>query len=169
MPVPKPLRLLPLYWLAAAAGALAQTPPAPGPAPPALPAPPEGEVTLIFEREIFEYPAGGRRDPFKSLGEQGLGPLFEELTLQGIVYSPVPGQSLALLATGTKGCSQGAAGSSGAACTARTYRVRRGQMVGNARVIDVAADRVTFVVETFGVVRQEVLELKRRGAEGAEP
>jgi hypothetical protein len=122
----------------------AQNQPAPGRDPA------NGEIELVFEREVFLYPAGNRRDPFSPLSVTE-GPRFEELTLRGIIHSPVPGQSVALL-TGPGN---------------RSYRVRRGETVGNARVLDVGPRRVLFAVNNFGVVRQEVLELKRKEPEGA--
>ncbi|HEX7089565.1 MAG TPA: hypothetical protein VF192_05480 [Longimicrobiales bacterium] len=112
--------------------------------------PTNGEIDLVFEREVFLYPATNRRDPFSPLSVTE-GPRFEELTLRGIIHSPVPGQSVALL-TGPGD---------------RSYRVRRGDTVGNARVLDVGPRRVLFAVNNFGVVRQEVLELKRKEPEGA--
>ncbi|MFO7261344.1 MAG: hypothetical protein DIU52_009310 [bacterium] len=109
-----------------------------------------GEIDLVFEREVFSYPLTHRRDPFSPLNVSD-GPRFEELTLRGIIYSPEPGRSVALLAGPDN----------------RIYRVRRGETVGNARVLDVGPRRVLFAVNNFGVVRQEVLELKRKEQEGA--
>jgi len=108
------------------------------------------ELDLVFEREVFIYPLTNRRDPFSPLSVSD-GPRFEELTLRGIIYSPTPGRSVALLAGPDN----------------RIYRVRRGETVGNARVLDVGPRRVLFAVNNFGVVRQEVLELKRKEQEGA--
>jgi hypothetical protein len=114
------------------------------------PAAPKPEPELKFEREYFLYPTEARREPFASLASRsGLGPRFEELALQGIIYSP-DGQSVALLADDG----------------GRIYRVRRGELVGNARVISIAPMKVLFAVENFGVVRQEQLELKRKDNEG---
>lgn|SRR5690606_1706813 len=124
-----------------------QTPPQGGPAR-AQDAP--GEIELVFEREVFLYPPTHRRDPFSPLSVSE-GPRFEELTLRGIIHSAQPGRSVALLAgPGNK-----------------IYRVRRGETVGNSRVLDVGPRRVLFAVNNFGVVRQEVLELKRKEREGA--
>lgn len=113
-----------------------------GPAQKSAPAEPE----LKFEREIFIYPANYRRDPFAPLQATDDGaPRFEELTLRGIIYSP-DGQSVVVLSDPG----------------GRLYRVRRGEAVGNARVVSIAPMRVVFAVENFGVVRQEELELKRK-------
>lgn len=105
---------------------------------------------LVFEREVFVYPATHRRDPFVPLIGAGSAARFEELALQGIIYSPQADQSVALLVDRT----------------GRIYRVRRGDMVANARVTNIAPRSVLFAVESFGVVRQERLELKRNDPEG---
>jgi Tfp pilus assembly protein PilP len=106
------------------------------------------EVTLVYEREVFVYRAAGRRDPFRPLSDDdGLGPRFEALTLQGIIYSTGASRSIALLADGG----------------GRVHRVREGDVLGNARVVEIGPSRVVMAVETFGTIRQEMLELQRRG------
>lgn len=127
----------------------AQTPPAQAVS--SKSAPPSDEPKLIFDREVFEYPAEGRRDPFTPLvGKNDMGPRFEDLSIRGIIYSPT-GQSLVVLTDGKQ-----------------TYRKHRGEMVGNARVVQIAPTRVIFSVDNFGVWRQESLELKKtpEGAKG---
>lgn len=146
------LRIAPLALLLAAAPAAAQQKTAAKAAKPAAAAPPP-EMELKFEREYYVYPTQARRDPFASLAARNdLGPRFEDLSLQGVIYSP-DGRSVALLSDGT----------------GRIYRVRRGELVGNARVISIANMRVVFAVENFGIVRQEELELKRKDEEGGRP
>jgi Tfp pilus assembly protein PilP len=81
-----------------------------------------------------------------------LGPRFEDLALHGVIHS-TDGRSVALLSDGG----------------GRIYRVRRGEVVGNARVISISSMKVVFAVENFGVVRQEELELKRKDNEGGQP
>ena len=109
------------------------------------------EVTLVYEREVFTYSGGERRDPFQALtGDNQMGPRFQELTLQGIVYSNVPGRSVAVLQAGGD----------------RVLRARVGDVVGNSRVIEIGPTRVVMAVENFGTIRQEILELPQRG--GAE-
>jgi hypothetical protein len=110
------------------------------------------DVELVFEREVFRYPGASSRDPFKSLAdEQSLGPLFDDLKLRMIIHSPLPNQSVALLADGSQ----------------KIYRLRRGDMIGNATVIDITATKVTFTVDDFGNRRQEVLDIKANQKEGA--
>ncbi len=125
-----------------AAPAFAQ---APAP-PPAGPPGSQPEPKLAFDREVFSYPAEGRRDPFRPLmgGPGSGGPLFADLTLRGIIYSPDARRSVALVQSGNR----------------RTYRLRRGDIIGNARVLEIQPLRVRFAVENFGTVRTEVLDLR---------
>jgi hypothetical protein len=117
-------------------------------APPAAAGRPR-EIQLVFEREVYHYGAQNRRDPFHSLAD-GIGPLFDDLTLRMIIYSSRPGQSVALLVDGAK----------------KLYRLRKGETVGNATVLDITQSQVTFSVEDYGNRRQEVLDLKNQ-KEGA--
>jgi hypothetical protein len=103
------------------------------------------DLKLVFDREVYRYPGENRRDPFKPLtGKNGVGPLFEDLTLRMIIHSPVPGQSIAVLADRAK----------------KMYRLRRGESLGNVTVVDISSSRVVFSVDEFGVRRQEFLSLK---------
>lgn len=106
----------------------------------------EGGVTLVYEREVYSYGGANRRDPFMPLtGDNEMGPRFESLTLQGIVYSTGRGRSVALLADGS----------------GRVHRVRVGDVVGNSTVVEIGPLRVVMAVENFGTIRQEMLELKK--------
>lgn len=108
-------------------------------------------IQLVYEREVFSYRDGARRDPFHPLTDSDeTGPRFEELTLQGILYSTGRGQSVASIVD----------------ATGRVYRVRAGDVIGNSRVVEIGPLRVVLAVENFGTIRQEMLELKKRG--GAE-
>jgi hypothetical protein len=110
------------------------------------------EPRLRFEREVFEYPDAGRRDPFRALTRQDdLGPQFEDLTLRMIIHSDVASQSIAVVAD----------------ASGRTHRLRRGDAVGNATVAEIRPDRVLFSVDNLGTRRHEVLELKKNQPEGA--
>lgn len=114
-------------------------------------APPE--IKLIYEREYFLYPAAARRDPFSATTRDATqGPRFEELSVLGVIYSEAGGRSVAVLSDGS----------------GKKYRVRPGDVIGNARVLDIDPLRVVFAVDEFGVVRREMLELRkpRAGAQG---
>jgi hypothetical protein len=153
--MPRPDRVLlcaaALVLLGAAPAAARQAGSATPPVRPVVNAPARAEdPKLIFEREIYVYPADNRRDPFRPLGQEGLGPLFENLTLRMIIYSETPAQSVVVLADQAR----------------KTYRLRRGETLGNATVLEVQPTRVVFVVEDYGNRRQEILEL-RKNKEGA--
>lgn len=111
---------------------------------------PAQEPSLVFEREVFNYPGRARRDPFQPLTGQNAGPLFEDLRLRIILFSDNPSESLVTLVD----------------ASGNRYRVRRGETVGNATVIDIGPTRVIFSIDDFGLRRQEVLELTatREGA-----
>lgn len=103
------------------------------------------EAKLVFDREVFAYSGNGRRDPFKPLlGKESLGPLFEDLKLKVIIYSQEPNRSIVLVEDGAK----------------RIYRLRRGDVVGNSRVVEITPLAVRFAVENFGSLRYQVLELR---------
>jgi hypothetical protein len=108
------------------------------------------EPRLIFEREVFSYPGRVRRDPFRPLTGSASGPLFEELHLSIILWSPVAAESVVLLTDTNR----------------KQYRLRRGETVGNATVVEIGPTRVVFSVNDFGIRRQEVMDLKAK-REGA--
>jgi hypothetical protein len=110
------------------------------------------EVRLVFDREIYRYDGDARRDPFRPLTDaNSSGPLFQDLKLRMILYSGVQGQSIVVLADARN----------------KTYRLRRGDSVGNIYIVSIEPTRVVFAVEDFGVRRQEVLSLKNDETEGA--
>ena len=113
-----------------------------------------GEVSdsiLGFEREVFEYSAGGRRNPFRPLTAFNTGgPRFEDLVLTGIVYSRDVG-SIVVVADRT---------------SERRYRLREGERVGTARVLEIRPDEVVFGITTFGVSRQATLRAKKERGQG---
>jgi hypothetical protein len=102
------------------------------------------EPRLVFEREVFLYSGRARRDPFRPLTSTSEGPLFTDLTLRMILQAEDPGSSVVALTDAAN----------------RHYRLRRGDSVGNATVVDIGPRRVVFSVLDFGLRRQEVLELK---------
>jgi hypothetical protein len=133
--------LIAMIVLAGAASADAQQPaPAPAPLPGSTP-----EPKLVFDREVFAYPGSARRDPFRPLiGKESLGPLFDDLKLRGIIFSAEPTRSLVLLQDGAK----------------RIYRLHRGDVVGNSRVVEIRPLSVRMAVENLGMIRYEVMELR---------
>lgn len=117
---------------------------------PAAAAPASGQTetanATVYQREVFEYPSLGRRDPFRALntGER-IGPQFDDLRLSGVLFNPSVG-SVATLLDETTG---------------RRYRVREGERLGEARIIAIRTDEVDFLITSFGISRQETLRVKR--------
>lgn len=143
------MRLLALVLGLAAAGPLAAQQPA---APPAATPGSVAEPKLMFDREVFGYAGTARRDPFKPLiGKESLGPLFDDLKLKGIIYSTDPTRSIVLIEDGSK----------------RLYRIKRGDVLGNARAVEITPLAARFAVENFGMIRYEVLEIRRGAADAA--
>lgn len=109
----------------------------------AQPAPPEPEV---YRRETFVYPTDNRRNPFVDLaGESTSGPRFENLDLTGIIFGGSVGSVASLIDRATE----------------KRYRVRRGDIIGDARVVEIRPDEVVFQVTQFGVTRSETLRIRR--------
>ena len=104
------------------------------------------ESDRVYEREVFDYPSLGRRNPFRALnqGEQ-IGPRFDDLTLNGVLYNPAVG-SVATL-TDHK--------------TGKRYRAREGDRLGEIRVTAIRAQEVDFVITSFGISRRETLRVER--------
>lgn len=131
--------------------------------------PPGADTTqLVFEREVFQYPAYARRNPFKPLltTEDG-GPRFERLRLLGIIYSEDPGSSVAVLSAVDAGQAAAApvVDEDGVVVQQQlTFRVRVGQRVGNTTVLRIEPKRVIVEVEEFGLLDERELTLPVRGS-----
>jgi hypothetical protein len=108
------------------------------------------EPRLVFEREVFEYRGRMRRDPFAPLTTAAEGPLFSDVRLHMIIFMDDPSESVASLSV----------------AGGRRVRLRRGETVGNATIVEIGRTHVVFSVMDFGTRRQEVLYLKppREGA-----
>lgn len=102
---------------------------------------------LIYRRETFVYPTSARRNPFESGVDvlEESGPLFEDLDLVGIIF----------------GGSQGSVATIIDRSAEKRYRIRRGDSVGNASVVEIRPDAVVFRVTQFGVTRSETLRIRR--------
>lgn len=134
------LTLLCVFLLSGTAEAQA-TRSAPPPASAAAPTPQEHTIY----REIFEYDAAGRRDPFASLlATSDLRPLLIDLRLAAIAYDPNGRNSVAVLRDLT---------------SKEQYRVKVGQTLGRMRVAAIQPRSVTFTIQEFGLSRQETLTM----------
>lgn len=108
------------------------------------------DSTITYTREVFTYPEQGRRNPFAPV-DAGVeeGPRFRDLRLRGVIYSPSTG-SVAVLQDETTG---------------ERYRVRDGQRIGDAQVLQIQRSQVTFAVSGVGQTRQETLQVEKRERE----
>jgi hypothetical protein len=112
---------------------------------------PTGVSETVYRRERFVYPSNGRRDPFLSLLKlEDAGPQFENLDLVGIVYGGAQGSVATLIDR----------------ATSKRYRVRRGDIAGNARVVEIRPAEVVFQVTQFGVTRSETLRIRKEEEQG---
>lgn len=107
----------------------------------------DDDPPLVYRREVFQYPRGARPDPFRTLlSSEELGYRFEDMRLTGVIYSPNSRVSVAVL-TETVG--------------KKRFRLKVGERVGGITVAAIYPKRVDVVVNEFGVVRRETLELRR--------
>ena len=103
-----------------------------------------------LQREVFSYRGSGR-DPFQSLLRQGgeVRPFLDDLRLVSVAYDTrFPNRSVAILRDQTDG---------------QRYDVRVEDQLGRMRVTEIRPSEIVFTIEDFGVPRQAVLSLRRRG------
>ena len=109
-----------------------------------------------LDRELFVYPGGDRRDPFERLlPGTSAGTRFEDLRLIGVIHSPNPRRSVALVSSMTP---------TPAAATAtgeRTFRLRQDVVLGDMRVLRVEREYVIVEIRRFGIGEQRELRLSR--------
>ncbi len=104
----------------------------------------------VYRREKFVYPTDNRRNPFVSLLEaDDAGPQFTDLDLVGVIFGGSAGSVATLIDRATE----------------KRYRVRRGDSVGSARVVEIRPDAVVFQVTEFGLTRSETLRIRREEEE----
>jgi hypothetical protein len=132
-------------------GTLAQEPP---PAPPQQPV----EVELATYREVFTYPTFARRNPFSPL-EAGGELRFEQLSLIGVIYSPDPTASVAILSTGGVNVADDGTLS---AVAGDAFNAKVGQRIGNTTIREIQRDRVVVDVEEFGLTERRTMVFTSR-------
>lgn len=118
-----------------------------GTAPAAVVAPAAADTveTVTINRELFQYDADGRRDPFVSLlTTSDLRPLLTDLKLVAVAFDPNGRNSVAVMRDIT---------------SKEQYRVRVGQTLGRMRVAAIREKSVIFTIEEFGFSRQEMLAM----------
>ena len=108
-------------------------------------APSEDSTKVTFEREVFTYDSGERRDPFASPFETGeIRPLIADLHVVGIIFDASGRNSVAVMRD---------------VSTQIQYRVKVGQMLGRAKVSQIRPQEVVMTIEEYGFRRQELLKL----------
>ena len=106
-------------------------------------APADTPQRVLINRELFQYDADGRRDPFVSLlTTSDLRPLLNDLKLVAVAFDPNGRTSVAVMRDIT---------------SKEQYRVRVGQTLGRMRVAAIQEKAVIFTIEEFGFSRQEIL------------
>jgi hypothetical protein len=102
-------------------------------------------VMIPVTREVYEYAAEGRRDPFFSLIlTEDLRPLLSDLKLVAVLYDGSGRRSVAIMRDLT---------------TNAQYRVNSGQAIGRMRVAQIKPRVVIFTIDEFGLSRQDSLFL----------
>ena len=99
-------------------------------------------------REVFEYAAEGRRDPFFSLMATGdLRPMLSDLRLTTILYDLSGRRPVAVMND---------------VSTNLQYRVTTGMMLGRMRVTRILPRKVIFAIDEFGFSRADSLVLAEK-------
>jgi hypothetical protein len=102
-------------------------------------------------RETFAY-AGGTRDPFASLiNGSSTGPEIADLDLVG-VYQDLRSSSNSIVVLREK-------------ATAKRHKLRVGDQVGRARLVQIRPRDAVFTIRDFGFERQETLSLRKQEVE----
>ena len=102
-------------------------------------------------RETFAY-AGGTRDPFASLlNSSSTGPEIADLDLVG-VYQDLRSAGNSIIVLREK-------------VTAKRHKMRVGDQVGRARLVQIRPRDAVFTIRDFGFERQETLSLRKQEVE----
>ena len=128
--------------------------------------PQTAEPGLVFEREVYAYPAGGRRNPFApaELGPDR-GARIEGIILLGIIHHPDPLYRVAVMRLG--GGNGGVGNGEESPVATAASRLRIGGVFAGARIVAIEADHVVVEVEEPGGTVPGVLAMPRtvRGRE----
>ena len=102
-------------------------------------------------RETFAY-SGGSRDPFASLlNSSAAGPEIADLDLVG-VYQDLRSSSNSVVVLREK-------------ATAKRHKLRVGDQLGRARLVQIRPRDAVFTIRDFGFERQETLSLRKQEVE----
>jgi Ni/Co efflux regulator RcnB len=113
---------------------------------PGIAATPPASRPPVIMREVYDYDAQGRRDPFFSLlATAELRPTVADLRLVGILYDPSGRRSVVTLRDlGTN----------------ERYQVTTGTTLGRMKVVLIRPNAVFFSIEEYGLNRQDSLVLR---------
>ena len=120
--------------------------------------------TMVFEREVFSYPAGERRNPFLPVRTFSAGgPGVEHARLLGIIHHPDPAYSLAVLdvSAGFGGTRRIAGAEPGPEAERATARLRVGAVLGRLRIVRIHEDRVVIGGDLPEGAAKKVLAIPR--------
>jgi hypothetical protein len=99
----------------------------------------------VIMREVFDYDAAGRRDPFTSLlSSEELRPTVADLRLVIVLFDESGRRPVAVMRDVT---------------TNAQYRVTTGMTLGRLRVTSIRPRAVFFTIEEFGLSRQDSIRL----------
>jgi hypothetical protein len=105
---------------------------------------PAARIPIIM-REVYDYDAAGRRDPFVSLlSTSELRPTVADLRLVGVLFDESRRRPVAIMRD---------------LLTNTQYRVTTGMTLGRMRVFSINRRSVIFTIEEFGLNRQDSLVL----------
>ncbi|MDE2794080.1 MAG: hypothetical protein OXL34_04590 [Gemmatimonadota bacterium] len=120
---------------------------------------------LILEREVYTYPARGRRDPFRPSDLPSHGnPGTEAITLLGIIHHPDPAYRMAVIRL-RRGL-RGIAGADADPAARAVSRLRSGEVRGGLRIVAIEVDRVVVEMDEQAGTATRVLTLPRTPRKG---
>ena len=119
---------------------------------------------MVFEREVFTYPADGRRNPFLPVANLVAdGPRIEDTRLLGIIHHPDSAYSLVLLGiSGGQGGTRDILNAETGAGTGRaTVRLRLGGVLGRLRIVRIREDHIVIEADRPQGPATQVLAISR--------
>jgi len=131
------------------------------PPPPTAPV----ETELVSFREVFQYPAYLRPNPFRAIGSTDGGPRFEQLSLIGIILDEDPTLSTVTVTTG--GYTVADDGTL-TPLPGDAYIVKVGYQIGNTTIREIHRDRIVVDVEEFGIMERRTMTFLSRRPGGSQ-
>lgn len=118
------------------------------------------EPGLVFEREVYAYPARGRRNPFvPAEADPRRGARLDGLVLLGIIHHPDPLYRVAVMRA--RGGGGGLGDGAGVPGATPISRLRIGGVFAGVRIVAIESDRVAVEREQPGGTAPAVLAMPR--------